>query len=60
MPDYAALQDWITVKLKSCSIEDETFVEYILQLLQEETIPNDEKQQVIQEFLEEATVLDLT
>ncbi|KAJ3055862.1 hypothetical protein HK097_008965 [Rhizophlyctis rosea] len=50
------LVDWVVTELASLSITDETFSEYITQLCTEETIEDDEKREIITEFLAEATV----
>ncbi|KAJ3269955.1 hypothetical protein HK104_005004 [Borealophlyctis nickersoniae] len=49
------LADWLTQSLATLSIEDETFSEYIIQICDEDSIEDAEKEEIITEFLSEAT-----
>ncbi|KAK5672903.1 hypothetical protein QVD99_000388 [Batrachochytrium dendrobatidis] len=50
----AAFADWIASSLLFFGVSDEAFTEYILQICTEDSIPMDEKQEIITEFLAES------
>lgn len=52
--DVSGITKSITNHLDSIGIQDETFAEYFVQILQDDSIPREEKQDIISEFIQNA------
>ncbi|KAJ3269431.1 hypothetical protein HDV01_001429 [Terramyces sp. JEL0728] len=56
---FNELHENVSQYLAGIEITDETFAEYILQIVQDETIPVEEQEEIITEFLQEITETDI-